>query len=266
MDVVLRGCGVLLSGMAFDVSPDAYARFMGRYSQLLSAPFADEAGVRDGMRVLDVGCGPGALTAELVRRVPPGSVAAADPSPPFVEAVRARFPGVPVRRASAERLPWPGACFDAALAQLVVHFMADPVAGLTQMARVTRPGGVVAASTWDEPGGRSPLTPFWRVAGDLLGRGVVRDHPAGTGEGELAALLEEAGLAQVRAGGLTVRQVFATFEEWWEPYLAGVGPAGDVVASLDPGQVGALRARCEESLPPPVVVEATAWFAVGRVR
>ncbi len=135
--------------VSFDVAADAYDRFMGRYSQLLSPQMADLAGVRPGQRVLDVGCGPGALTAELVTRLGPEGVGAVDPSEPFVAAARARHPGVDVSQASAEELPFADGSFDAALAQLVVHFMKDPVAGLAEMARVTRPGGVVAACVWD---------------------------------------------------------------------------------------------------------------------
>ena len=124
--------------MSFDVAAEAYDRFMGRYSRLLSPQLADLTGVMPGQRVLDVGCGPGALTAELVARLGPESVAAVDPSAPFVEAARVRHPGVDVRHASAEALPFADRSFDAALAQLVVHFMADPIAGLAEMGRVTR--------------------------------------------------------------------------------------------------------------------------------
>jgi ubiquinone/menaquinone biosynthesis C-methylase UbiE len=151
----------------FDVAADAYDRFMGRYSLLLSPQLADLAAVRKGQRVLDVGCGPGALTAELVRRLEPAAVAAVDPSEPFVAAARARYPGVDVQQASAEQLPFPDHSFDAALAQLVVHFMSDPVAGLAEMARVTRHGGVVAACVWDHAGGRGPLSLFWQAAREL---------------------------------------------------------------------------------------------------
>src|SRR6516162_5605672 len=114
---------------------------MGQYSEPLAARFADLAGVRPGQRLLDVGCGPGALTAELVRRVGPGAVSAAEPSAPFAAAARDRLPGVDVRLAAAEQLPFPDDAFDAVLAQLVVHFMADPVQGLREMARVSRPDG-----------------------------------------------------------------------------------------------------------------------------
>ena len=113
--------------MSFDVAADAYDRFMGRYSRVLSPAFADFAGVRAGQRVLDVGCGPGALTIELLHRLGPPSVAAVDPSEPFVAAARERHPGVDVRRSSAEDIPHPDGAFEVAMAQLVVHFMRDPV-------------------------------------------------------------------------------------------------------------------------------------------
>src|SRR6185312_4827375 len=112
--------------MTCDVAADAYDRFMGRYSQALSPQLADLAGVRTGQRALDVGCGPGALTAELVGRLGADGVAAADPSQPFVEAARRRHPGVEVVLAGAEELPFEDGAFDAALAQLVVSFMSDP--------------------------------------------------------------------------------------------------------------------------------------------
>ena len=150
--------------MSFNVGADAYDRFMGRYSSLLAPLFASFSAVAAGQRVLDVGCGPGALTAELVRRVGPATVTAVDPSERFVAAARQRQPMVNVRRAAAEQLPFEDRVFDAALAQLVVHFMADPVAGLREMGRVTRSGGVVAACVWDHAGGKGPVSTFWAAA------------------------------------------------------------------------------------------------------
>src|SRR5579859_7339757 len=114
--------------MSFDVSADAYLRFMGRYSEPLAPQFADLAGFGRGQRALDVGCGPGALTAVLVSRAGTEAVSAVEPSAAFVAAVRERLPGVDVQSSAAERLPFPDRVFDAAMAQLVVHFMADPVA------------------------------------------------------------------------------------------------------------------------------------------
>src|SRR5512132_3982350 len=141
---------------------------MGRYSVPLAPQLLDLAEVSAGQRVLDVGCGPGALTTELVGRLGPDNVSAVDPSEPFVAAAKERHPGVDVRLATAEELPFGDGEFDAALAQLVVHFMSDPVAGLREMGRVTRRGGVVAACVWDHEGGTGPLGAFWDAARQLL--------------------------------------------------------------------------------------------------
>src|SRR5206468_3935982 len=119
-------------------SDAAYDSFMGRYSTKLAVGFADFAGVSDGQRVLDVGAGTGALTAELIRRGV--DAAAADPSPQFVATLQSRFPGLDAREAGAEHLPWPDEAFDSALAQLVVTFMDDAPAGIAEMHRVVKPG------------------------------------------------------------------------------------------------------------------------------
>ncbi len=252
--------------MSFDVSADAYARFMGRYSEPLAVRFADLAGVRRGQRVLDVGCGPGALTAELVRRLGSAGVCAVEPSPSFVAAVRERVPGVDVRPSAAEQLPFPDGAFDAVLAQLVVHFMADPMAGLREMGRVTRRGGVVAACVWDHGGGRGPLTVFWRAVRELDPSAADESGLAGVSEGHLAGLFVQAGLATPRAAALTVRVRDATFEQWWEPFTLGVGPAGAYVASLAADRRRALREQCRRLLPAgPVEVSATAWAVTCRI-
>ena len=139
-----------------------------------------------GQRLLDVGCGPGALTAELVNRAGPDAVSAVEPSASFAAAARERLPGVDIRQAAAERLPFGDAAFDAVLAQLVVHFMADPVAGLREMGRVTRPGGMVAACVWDHAGGRGPLSAFWRAVRELDPGADDESNLAGVREGHLA--------------------------------------------------------------------------------
>ncbi len=249
--------------MGFD-SADAYMCFMGRYSEPLAARFADLAAVRRGQRVLDVGCGPGALTAELVRRLGAGAVCAVDPSRPFAVAVGERLPGVEVAVAAAERLPFPAGAFDAALAQLVVHFMADPVAGLHEMGRVTRRGGTVAACVWDHAGARGPLTTFWRAVRELDPSAHDESGLAGVGEGQLAGLFAQAGLTVADATTLTVQVRQATFGEWWEPFTLGVGPAGEYVASLTGEGRRRLRERCRELLGEgPVEVSATAWAVTG---
>ena len=257
--------------MSFDVSADAYLRFMGRYSEPLAVQFADLAGVQPGQRVLDVGSGPGALTAELVRRTGAEAVSAVEPSASFAAAVRERLPGVDVRRSAAEQLPFPDHTFDAALAQLVVHFMTDPVQGLREMSRVTRPGGTVAACVWDHAGGRGPLTAFWSAVRELDPAADDESGLAGVREGHLAQLFAEAGLGeplgQAQATTLTVSARFAGFEQWWEPFTLGVGPAGTYVASLTPDRRAELRAQCRRLLPPgPFEITATAWAVTSLTR
>jgi SAM-dependent methyltransferase len=237
---------------------------MGRYSRLLSPQLADFAGVRDGQRAIDVGCGPGALTAELVTWLGPGNVSAVDPSESFVAAVRARNPGVDVRQASAEHLPFPDRAFDAALAQLVVHFMSDPVAGLAEMARVTRRAGVVAACVWDHGGGQGPLSLFWDAARQLDPGVHDESQLAGARESHLAALFAAAGLHEIEETSLSADLEHATFEEWWEPFIGGVGPAGSYVASLGAERAAELREACRALLPDaPFVIPARAWAARG---
>ena len=249
----------------FDVAADAYDRFMGRYSGPLAPQLADLAGVTAGQRVLDVGCGPGALTAELVRRVGASDVVAVDPSEPFVAAARARNPKVRVERAAAEELPFAHDEFDAALAQLVVHFMADPVQGLSEMARVTRREGVVAACVWDHAGGGGPLSVFWQAAREIDPDVADESRLAGAREGHLAELFDTAGLRELEERTLSVTLEHPTFEDWWTPFTLGVGPAGAFVAGLDASRQAELRERCRALLPaPPFVLTASAWAVRGR--
>jgi SAM-dependent methyltransferase len=249
-----------LSRVTFVVEADSYDRFMGRYSAPLAPAFADFAGIGTGMRMIDVGCGPGALTAELVRRAEPDAVAAVDPSPPFVAAIRERYPDVDVRQAPAEDIPFEDGTFDAALAQLVVHFRTDPVAGIREMARVTHRGGVVAACVWDLAGGRAPISPLWTAARELDPDVDDESRRAGAHEGHLEELFEEAGLSDIEGALLTVTVEHETFDEWWEPFTLGVGPAGSFTAGLDTALRGRLRDRCRELLPPaPFSITAGAW-------
>jgi SAM-dependent methyltransferase len=246
--------------MSFVVAADSYDRFMGRYSTVLAPLFADFAGVGAQKSILDVGCGPGALTAALVDRLGADAVVAVDPSEPFVKAMRERFPGVEVHLGSAEFLPFSDHSFDAAVAQLVVHHMADPVVGIREMARVTNGGGTVAACVWDLGGGRSPLGPFWR--------GVARFDPSaggeselpGTREGHLGEIFREAGCQVVDDRDLVFEMEHATFEEWWEPFILGVGPAGRYVAGLDAESRDAIANLCREELGPgPFTITCAAW-------
>jgi len=251
-----------------DIAADAYARFMGRFSGPLAPLFADLGleGVDPRGPVLDVGCGPGVLTAELVRRRGAERVSAIDPSEPFCAATRAALPGVDVRRGVAEDLPYDDDAFGAALAQLVVHFMSDPVRGLGEMARVTAPGGRVSACVWDHAGGTGPLSGFWSVVRRRDPGAADESGLAGAAAGALTELFDRAGLRDVREDRLTVRVAFRSFDDWWEPFTRGVGPAGTYVAGLTPiaraGLVGFLKEEYGEG---PFEIEASAWAAAGLV-
>jgi ubiquinone/menaquinone biosynthesis C-methylase UbiE len=250
----------------FEVPGESYDAFMGRYSRHLSAQLVDLAGVEAGQRVLDVGCGPGALTVELAHRVGAEAVTAVDPSEAFVLAVRSRVPGVTVERASAESLPLPDGGFDAALAQLVVHFMTDPVAGLREMGRVTRRGGAVATCVWDHSaGGSGPLTVYYEALHELDPSRPDQSERPGTRPGHLAELFAAAGFDELEEETLTIRVEHQSFEEWWAPYELGVGPIGEAFAELGPERVAQLRELCREALPPaPFTIDARAWAVCAR--
>jgi SAM-dependent methyltransferase len=256
----------------FRASAEAYDRFVGRYGAPLAAVLVEFAGIAPGMRALDVGCGPGALTGALVERLGADRVRAADPSEPFVEACRERFPGVEVVVAQAEALPYSDDEFDAALSQLVVNFMADAEVGVAEMARVTRSGGVIAAAVWDYAGEMTLLRAFWDSAREVDPDGAAADEGAvmrWCGEGDLAELWQRAGLAEVRFGALTVRAAYDDFEDLWWPLPTGVGPAGAYCKSLDDERRAALHDAFRRRLgvgDEPFELSARAWAAAGTVR
>jgi ubiquinone/menaquinone biosynthesis C-methylase UbiE len=220
------------------------------------------------MRVLDVGCGPGGLTGELLRRSGAENVAAIDPAPQFVAACRERHHGADVREGVAEELPWGGGEFDAALSCLVLGFMRDPDRGLREMARVTRPGGTVAACMWDVPGGgMTMLRVFWDAARQLQPSLAGERRMAGTVEGDLVARFQRAGLGDVEGRALIARAEYAGFDDFWEPFTFQVGPAGQHLASLSANEQERLREECRKKLPDgPFWLEARAWCARGTVR
>jgi SAM-dependent methyltransferase len=246
-------------------SADSYARFMGRFSEPLAPLFADLVEVPAEGRVLDVGCGPGVLTAVLAERYGADRVDAIDPSPAFVAAARERLPGVDVREGTAEQLPYADDAYAASCAQLVVHFMADPPAGLAEMVRVTRPGGPVAACVWDHGGDRGPLSAFWSAVGELDPQAMGERWSTGSREGDLPRLFGDAGLKDVQAGELAVTIRMQSFEDWWAPYEEPAGSVGDYLATRTPDQVAELRELCRSRLPDgPFELTAWTWTATGR--
>lgn len=253
--------------MTFDVAAESYDAYMGRYSTRLAPMFADFAGIERGQRVLDVGCGPGALTVELAARVGAAQLAAADPSASFVAACRDRIPGVDVRNSPGEQLPWPDNGFDAALAQLVVPFMRDAPAAVREMVRVVRRGGTVAACSWDHGGQMQMLRTFWDAAQAQHPEVVSEAQASRYGDrGTLAGLWRSAGLADVRTEALVVDAGYEDFDDYWRPFLTGTGPGGRYCASLNDSDREALREECERRLGSPrgpFILTARAWAVSG---
>jgi SAM-dependent methyltransferase len=230
--------------VSFAASGDAYDRFMGRYSRELAPRLVAFAGVAEGMRALDVGCGSGLLTSALADRLGAANVAAADPSESLLAACAARVPGADVRRAPAEELPWPDASFEAVLSQLVLNFVADADAAAAEMRRVAAPGGILASCTWDYAGGMRMLHTFWDTAAELDAEAPDESRMRYCTEEELASLWERGGLHDVQTGPLEVEVAYGSFDEYWEPFTLGVGPAGAYYASRGQKKREALREGC----------------------
>lgn len=253
---------------SFLVSGQAYDLFMGRYSRELAPAFADAAGIAAGQDVLDVGCGPGALTGELVRRTGADRVLAVDPSPPFVEACAQRYAGVQVRLAPAEALPFDDAVVDAVLAQLVLHFVGDPDQAAREFRRVLRPGGRVGACVWDFAGGMEMLRAFWDAALEVdPGAPAEAQTLRFGGPGEMVEQLDSVGFVDLDETVLQVSSPYTGFDELWAGFLYGIGPAGGYLVTLPQEQQDAVREALHRRIGSPAggfTLGATARCVVGR--
>jgi SAM-dependent methyltransferase len=252
----------------FEISRKAYDAFMGRYADRLAPRLIAFAGVQPGERVLDVGCGPGSLTEALGELVGPENVAAVEPSEPFAAAAADRVPAADVQVGAAESLPWPSDTFDVALSQLVVNFMSDADAGVAEMRRVVHPGGTVASCTWDYSGGMTMLRTFWDAALSLDPETPDEARTMRYNDPErLRELWLRVGLEAVETDALVVEASYRDFDDYWDPFTAGVGPGGAYTLSLDPDRRAALREECRRRLGDPdgaFTLSAKAWAVKGR--
>jgi SAM-dependent methyltransferase len=247
---------------------DAYQQFMGRYSDRLAPKFAEAAAVAAGQRLVDVGCGSGALTFALAQIVGAEKVAGADPSEPLVAAARARVPGADLRVVPAEALPFEDAAFDAALSQLVFHFVHDPAQAVAEMRRVTRPGGRVAACVWDMTGGMAIIRSYWEAAREVGTVTTDESERFGGRPGELGALWRDSGLRDVVDDSLTVSADYRDFDELWRSVVGGAGPVGAHAAALDEQNGAAVSAALRRRVGSPegsFSLPARAWYALGVV-
>jgi SAM-dependent methyltransferase len=242
---------------------------MGRYSLTLAGKFCDAAVVVAGQTALDVGCGPGALTGVLVSRLGATAVRACDPSLSFAAECAARYPGVVVKRGRAESIPFEDDTVDHAMAQLVLHFVSEPEAAAREMARVVRPGGTVSACVWDFDDGMEMLRGFWDAALSIDPDAPDEARTLRFGRpGEIAELFSSARIEDIRQSTLSVASTYASFDELWNGFLAGVGPAGAYCVSLSDGDRDRLRLglfRRFGSPTGPFTLGAVARCAVGRV-
>jgi SAM-dependent methyltransferase len=229
-----------------------YELYMGRWSRLLAPAYVEFAGVRDGQRVLDVGTGTGALASALEAATRSSEIVGIDPSAGFIEFAkknaksgRARF-----ETGDAQALQLGDASFDQTMALLVMNFIPDHQKAVAEMRRVTRPGGTVSACVWDYGAGMESLRIFWdeAVALDAAAAPKHERNMKLAREGELGALWQKAGLANVEEKGLVIDQVFRSFDDFWGPFLKGTGPGGAYVASLPEEGRRRLEARMRERL------------------
>jgi ubiquinone/menaquinone biosynthesis C-methylase UbiE len=257
------------SAEAFATSAEAYDHHVGRYGAQLAAGLIRAAGIRPGQRVLDVGCGPGPLTTALADLLGSESVAAVDPSEPFVEACRSRVPGADVRVGVGEQLPFEADEFDAVLAQLVIQLMEDADAGMEEMVRVARPGGTIAACVWDSRT-MPVLRSFWDAALEVApGTAGALDDAQRVGyesPEDLADLCRVNRLTDVSTGEILVHADYEGFDDLFRPFAAGAGHSGACFTSLAEVDQQRLRGDVRRRLGAPdgpFTLTARAWWVRG---
>ena len=228
-----------------------YERLMGRWSRLAGRTFLDWLALPKGLRCIDVGCGNGAFTEELIAHSAPAAVAGVDPSDGQLAHARSRTEAslAQFQTGDAQALPFADRSFDAALMALVISFVPDPASAVREMARVTRPGGMVATYMWDAAGGGIPVEPIYEAMRRL---GLEAPHPPGltvSRQDSMQALWREAGLASVETHVIRIEVSFSGFDDFWDSNNVPVGPAGQAIQRLSSGMREQLKAQLREQLP-----------------
>jgi len=252
-----------------------YQRQMGRWSRRLAVPFVEFAGHGDGERILDMGCGTGSLTEELTQRDASTQVVGLDYSAVYASyAAQQCGAGAQFLVADGAVLPFADDTFDRCFSLLVLHFVPDPILAISELCRVTRPGGVVAAAVWDAGGGVLVNRMFCDTAAALDDSGeafrrVTFSRPM-TNPGELTRAWHSARLLEVEEATLTIRMEFKDFADYWAPYIGGDGPYAAYVSTLDPGAQTVLGEAVRSAFlgggsDGPRSFTASAWAVVGRV-
>jgi len=254
------------------VAGDAYEAYMGRWSRRLARSFIDWLRPSSSADWLEVGCGTGALTSAICDRCSPASVVACDPSSAFIEHAQASLAAAPATFVvgGADRLPYRDGGFDIGVSGLVFNFLPDPELVLASIRERLRPGAIVATYVWDYDDGMAFLRIFWEEAAALNSAADAVDerrrfplcrHPA------LTALFQNAGLSDVETASIEIPTDFASFDDYWAPFLRGTGPAPGYVASLDLAARALLEQRLRERLPAGddggIHLRARAWAARG---
>lgn len=228
-----------------------YERLMGRWSRLVAEVFLDWLDAPKHLSWLDVGCGNGAFTEELIARCSPAAVTAVDPSEDQLAYARTRSGAgmADFRAGDAQNLPFADNSFDVAAMALVIAFLPDPGRAVAEMARVVRPGGWVATYMWDSLGGGTPVHPLY-VALEGMGMTSVRaPNAAASGRDAMQGLWTNAGLASVETRVIRISTVYADFDDFWDSNVVPIGPQGKVIAGMSASARDELRRRLSDQLP-----------------
>lgn len=250
---------------------ESYERLMGRWSRLVGEAFLGWLDVPNGLRWLDVGCGNGAFTEELIFRCAPASAMAIDPSDEQLGYARRR-PGASMaefRLGDAQALPFDDGSFDVAIMALVLSFLPNPAKAVAEMARVVRPGGCVATYMWDLPGGGAPVTPVYTAIESLGSASPRPPRPEDSTRDAMQDLWEKSGLESIDTRVIRIPVAYSDFDDFWDSNTVPIGPQGKLIDSMSPIAREQLRTHLRDHLPVApdgrIVYESFANAVKGRV-